>query len=41
MSTLSKTQFKNKIKRYIQDVIHDFEREQTKSERSFRTGMLA
>jgi hypothetical protein len=40
MSTLSKTQLKNKIKKYIQDVIHDFERGQTTSEMSFRRGML-
>ena len=39
MSTLSKTRLKNMIKKYIQDVIHDFELEQVTIERSLRSGM--
>jgi len=39
MSTLSKTQLKNTIKKYIQDFIHDFELEQATGGRSLRTGM--
>jgi hypothetical protein len=39
MSTLSKTRLKNMIKKYIQDVIHDFELEQATIERPLRSGM--
>ncbi len=39
MSTLSKTQLKNIIKKYVQDFIHDFKLEQATGGRSLRTGM--
>jgi len=39
MSTLSKTRLKNIIKKYIQDVIHDFELKQITSAKSFRSVM--
>jgi len=39
MSTLSKTRLKNITKKYIQDVIHDFELNQITNARSLRSGM--
>ena len=39
MSTLSKTRLINLIKKYIQDVIHDFEIERVVSESVLRSGM--